>query len=272
MAQPEHKQPFSMIPTPPGRSETKPRVTGLTMMMDWGEPLGSLEDRLGLIGPYVDLAKLVVGTARLYDDEYLRKKVELYHDNDVLPFLGGQFLEFVYSTQGFPGVAPFCEEAVRVGVGAVEVSDNIVPLTSVERRQLIETVASFGLEVHGEVGSKETETVAETLIDQANDCIEAGASIVLIEGAELLHNGRPNVDLISALRTNLDAANVMYELVGPWIKDTHWSDVYALKVFLVDTFGPDVNLANVMPSAVFETEALRRGLSTPGPGSALDHL
>ena len=62
---PESVQPFSMIPTPAGRSETKPRTTGLTMMMDWGLPIGMQREWLELLGPFVDFAKLVVGTARV---------------------------------------------------------------------------------------------------------------------------------------------------------------------------------------------------------------
>jgi phosphosulfolactate synthase len=264
----ELTSPFGMIPIPAERSATKPRRTGLTMMMDWGIPIGALDDWLGLIARYTDLAKLVVGTARLYDDDYLRQKIDLYKSYEVSPFLGGQFLEYVYSTQGFDGVGPFCDEAVRVGVVAVEVSDNVVPLSEEERRRLISMVADAGLEVHGEVGSKKTGTDGAELISQAEQCLDAGASIVLVEGAELLADHGPNTGLIEQLNRGLDPETVMYELVGPWIRGTSWSDVYALKVFLVDTFGPDVNLANVMPDAIWETEALRCGLSTPGPPSA----
>ena len=61
-------KPFTSVPLPAGRSTTKPRRKGLTMMMDWGLPLGQQEDWLGLLAPVVDLAKLVVGTARLYEE------------------------------------------------------------------------------------------------------------------------------------------------------------------------------------------------------------
>ena len=58
---------------------------------------------------------------------------------------------------------------------------------------------------------------------------------------------------------------MIFELSGHWVPGTHHTDNYQLKVFLVRTFGPDVNLANVMPADVWETEALRCGLSIPGP-------
>jgi phosphosulfolactate synthase len=37
-----------------------------------------------------------------------------------------------------------------------------------------------------------------------------------------------------------------------------------LKKFLIREFGPDVNIANVMPDDVLETEALRVGLGVVG--------
>jgi phosphosulfolactate synthase len=260
------QQPFSHIPLPANRSTTKPRRTGLTMMMDWGLPLGLQRDWLELQAPFVDLAKLVVGTARLYEEDYLRRKLDLYREFQVAPFLGGQFMEYVFADKGLPGVRPYCEEAKRLGIEALEVSDNVVSMTDAERRDVIAAAVDCGLHVHGEVGSKSDESSAAELIAQASDCFEAGADVVLVEGAELLDaGGTPRAGLIDGLRDGMDTERVIFELSGTWIPGTHQCDVYALKVFLVHTFGPDVNLANVMPEHIFETEALRAGLSVPGP-------
>ena len=261
-------EPFSHIPLPAERSMTKPRRRGLTMMMDWGLPLGQQEDWLDLLAPVVDLAKLVVGTARLYEEDYLRRKLELYASHAVRPFLGGQFMEYVFATQGMDGVKPFCDEAARLGVHAIEVSDNVVTLDDEERRAIIGTAVECGLEVHGEVGSKSEDSGAETLTAQARVCFEAGAGLVLVEGAELLRDGAPNQSLTDGLRAGLDTDRVIFELSGHWVPGTHHTDNYRLKVFLVRTFGPDVNLANVMPADIWETEALRCGLSIPGPMGA----
>lgn len=259
-------EPFDLVPLPSSRSRSKPRKTGLTMMMDWGLPIGQQSDWLGLLAPHVDLAKFVVGTSRLYDEDYLEQKIALYREHDVHAFIGGQFLEYVYATQGIAGAKPFFEEAKRLGFEAIEVSDNVVPLDAATRQTLIRTAVDCGLEVHGEVGSKSEETSAAVLIDEANQCFDAGANVVLVEGAELLLDGEPNGNLIAGLRDGLDTSRVIFELIGPWIANTHHCDVYQLKKFLIEEFGPDVNLANVMPEHVFETEALRVGLSVTGPG------
>ena len=261
--------PFAMVPLPAARSTEKPRRKGLTMMMDWGLPVKQQADWLDLVAPYVDLAKFVVGTARMYDEDYLLEKIALYKKHDVHPFIGGQFLEYVYATQGLQGARPYFQEAKRLGFDAIEVSDNVVPLDSHTRQTLIRTAVDCGLEVHGEVGSKSEDTGPDTLIAQANECFEAGADVVLVEGAELLTDGAPNRPVIAALHEGLDVDKVIFELIGPWIPGTHHCDVYALKKFYIDVFGPDVNIANVMPDQVWETETLRAGLSVTGPPPAV---
>ena len=260
--------PFAMVPLPAERSGSKPRSKGLTMMMDFGVPCGHARDLLGLIAPYVDYAKFVVGTARLYPEDYLLEKLEIYREFDVHPFIGGQFLEYVFATQGFPGVRPYCEEARRLGFEAIEVSDNVVPLTDEERTRIIMTAIDCGLGVHGEVGSKGEHTDAATLIRQAEVCFAAGADLVLVEGAELIDVGALNVPLLEELKSGLDVARVMFELSGPWIPGTTMTEVYQLRNFLISAFGADVNIANVTPDQVFETEVLRVGLGSVGPPDA----
>lgn len=261
------KEPFAMVPLTSARSREKPRKRGLTMMMDWGLPLGQQGDWLDLLAPSVDLAKFVVGTSRLYEEEYLKRKIDLYKSHDVHAFIGGQFLEFVYSTQGLAAAEPFFEEAKRLGFDAIEVSDNVVPIDSKAKNTLVRTAVDCGLEVHGEVGSKSDETGAAQLITEANEFFGAGADVVLVEGAELLIDGESNRRLLSELRDGIDTSRVIFELIGPWIPGTHHCDVYDLKKFLISEFGPDVNLANVMPEHVWETEALRVGLSVTGPSA-----
>ena len=257
------REPFDFFPWPALRSTAKPRSSGLTMVMDCGMPLHALEDWLEIHAPYVDLMKLAVGTARLYGEDQLRRKLQIYSDNQVRPFLGGMFLEYVLHAQGMAAVTPYCREAARLGIEAIEVSDNIVPLTTEERTRIIKTACDHGLEVHGEVGSKFTANDGTVLSAQVNECLEAGASIVLVEGAEMLRDGVPDVALCDALRQNLDLKKVMFELGGPWIPETTVWSTYALRLFLIQTFGPDVNLANIDPDVLLDTEATRIGLGDP---------
>lgn len=263
------QEPFASVPLP-GKRQGKPRKSGLTMMMDWGLGMSRTADHLDLVAPYVDLAKIVVGTARLYSRSNLIEKLALYKKYDVVPFLGGQFSEYVYATQGVEGLPVFFEEAKRLGFEAIEISDNCVPLSDERRRELIRMALDKGLEVHGEVGSKVVSQSADDLIRQAEVCFEAGCDVVLVEGAELVTaEGQPIAEMISSLRQGLDLEKVLFELTGPWIKGNALCDVYQLKKFLVGEFGSNINLANVMPDDVLETEALRVGLSVVGPAENL---
>lgn len=257
--------PFASVPLPPERSLTKPRRTGLTMMVDFGLPLPALESTLEMAAPYIDLGKVAVGTARLYDEAYLRRKLDLYKRYDVRPFIGGMFVEFVVCTQGMEAVPAFYAEAVRLGFEVIEVSDNTVPLDDAQRHQLIVQAREAGLAVFGEVGAKTPGSAPELLAHQAQISLEAGAELVLVEAAELAVDGKPNQDMVAAVTGNIPLDRTLFELGGPWIANTSLHEVYRFKKFLVETFGPDVNIANVKPEDVLDTEALRCGLGTLGP-------
>jgi phosphosulfolactate synthase len=258
-------EPFAFIDLPTGRSRTKPRRTGLTMMADFGMTLEHTESILGLSASYIDFAKIAVGTARLYSRPYLTKKLELYKRRAVRPFIGGQFAEYVLATQGRQALPRFFAEAAALGFDTIEISDNCVPLTDDERRVVIGAAMEAGLKVFGEVGSKDAKSTASDLIAQAGVCFAAGCEFVLVEAAEFVANGRLDTGLIDAVVGALDMSRIMIELPGPWISGVSLAQVYDMRKLLVAAFGPDVNIANVKPDDVFDTEALRVGLGVVGP-------
>lgn len=259
------RRPFSFVPLPASRLAAKPRRRGLTMMIDAGIPLAYQRDLMALAGDYVDLAKIKTGTARLYAQSALKRKLAQYARRKVKPFLGGQFHEYVFATQGTKALPRFYKEAKRVGFRAIEISDNVVPLTSRQRRDQIANAIDAGLEVFGEVGSKESKSDAGELIAQAGECFNAGASLVLVEAAELVNDGRPNHRMLEELRAALDMERVMIELPGPWISGVRSCDIEDLKKLLIHEFGSDVNLANVAPEDLIDLEASRTGLGVAGP-------
>jgi len=235
------------------------------MMIDAGIPLGRQRDVLELCGPYCDFAKFKTGTSRLHTESQLRQKLELYERHQVKPFIGGQFHEFVFATSGDSGLTRFYVEARRLGFKALEVSDNVVTLTSAQRRQQIGNASSAGFEVFGEVGAKDRRSEPGELIAQATECFEAGASLVLVEAAELVVDGKPNHAMLKTLSANLDMDRVMIELPGSWISGVCDCDVEDLKKLLIKQYGANVNLANVDPDALLDLEAERIGLGVGGP-------
>jgi phosphosulfolactate synthase len=256
--------PFHFVSLPAARSTRKPRANGRTMIVDDGLPLGATKDLLALGGAYVDLAKIKTGTARFYPRPLLAAKLRLYKRHRVQPFLGGQFHEFVFATQGERALAKYYAESLALGFEAIEISDNTVPLTDAQRRRQIRNAVSAGLVVYGEVGSKETMSNPGLLVKQAELCFAAGAALVLVEAAELVEKGKLRKKTIDLLRRRLDMSRVMIELPGPWISDVRSCDIEDMKKALVNAIGPDVNLANVPPAAIVDTEATRTGLGTAG--------
>jgi phosphosulfolactate synthase len=261
----ESRHPFEFIALPSTRSTRKPRSAGLTMMIDDGIPLGQTEDIVELAGDYIDLAKIKTGTARLYPREALRRKLELYQKHQIQPFIGGQFHEYVIAMCGEESLAPFYEEALALGFQAIEISDNVVPLTDAQREKHIRAAVKAGLVVFGEVGSKETFSNPSLLVHQAQLALNAGASLVLVEAAELVENGRIRSAVVELLARELDMRKVMIELPGPWIDGVHSCDIESMKRQLIVALGPDINLANVAPATIIDTEATRVGLGTAGP-------
>ena len=112
---------------------------------------------------------------------------------------------------------------------------------------------------------KDRRSTAAELIEQAGQSFAAGATLVLVEAAELVIDGQPNTVMLDDLSRQLDMARVMIELPGPWIPGVRTCDIEALKKLLVGTFGPDVNVANVSPDTVIDFEATRTGLGVAGP-------
>ena len=157
----------------------------------------------------------------------------------------------------------YLEEMDRFNLTTIEVSDNYDLLTPDERRSIIETCVARGFEVLAEVGFKDTHVDSKKLVALIHQDIEAGAEFVIIEGAELYENGRPNQAVIETIGRHFGSADqLMFELSGPWLPDIRHCDVYKLLVFLIETFGPDVSIGNISLENVFETESDRLGLHT----------
>lgn len=256
---------FAFIDLPATRSITKPRKTGLTMMFDQGLPAGYQQDLVETAGAYIDLAKFKTGTSRLYSEKILRRKIDQYRAADIKPFIGGQFHEYVLAVYGATSLGQFYAEARRIGFATIEISDNVVPLTAQARRDHIAAACNAGLEVFGEVGAKDRRSTLSELVEQAGICFDAGASLVLVEAAELVTDGIPNHELLNGLARQLDMKRVMIELPAAWIAGVRTCDVEALKKLLVQMLGPDVNVANVHHDTIIDFEATRAGLGVAGP-------
>jgi len=244
----------------------KPRESGITMIHETGMGLAAQEEYLTVYGEYVDLAKIPVGYSRLLDAQLLKDKIALYTRHQVIPFPGGQFLEYAFIKGK---VREFMQGAVEVGYPAIEVSDNIITLTPTEKADLIRAaVKEFGLRVLGEVGKKEG-LQSSPLAEDIKRCLAAGAWKVFVEAADLFAEGKdPRTAAENLMQgTGVALKDVIFELPGYWIPGTRYSDPTHIARELLDAFGPGVNLANVNANEVLHLETVRRGI---GPNAGVE--
>ncbi len=246
---------FPGIPLP--ERSAKPRAQGITMMIEWGLPLGAQADILNLSAEIIDIAKVAVGISGLLPESVLAAKIDLYRQHAVEPFPGGMFLEYAFAK----GAADaFFSGCASVGYRYVEVSDNAIPLSRNDKDGLIGEARERGFAVLGEAGSKHVVTEPGLLVGDINACLAAGAWRVFIEAAELFQDGRLRYDLLDRIRGEVDPAAVIWELPGHWIPGIHAHQIHALAVWLIEHMGREVNIANVAPDSLLALEALRQGI------------
>lgn len=237
---------------------SKPRTQGLTMVVDWGLGGNAQDDLLATTAPYFDFAKIAVGLSRLLPNEMLAAKIEHYRQHEVEPFPGGQYLEYA-EVHGkadlyFPAVA-------EAGYRWIEVSDNLAAVSLEWKLRMIHRAsADCGLLVFGEVGQKEGLETPVPMVDDARACVDAGSRIVLLEAAELVSDDPETAKEVEAVVEAVGLETVMFELPGPWISGVTQHVIHRMRRELVDRYGRDVNLGNVMPDDMMTLEAYRREL------------
>ena len=245
---------FTDIPLPT-RSE-KPRNTGLTMMIDWGLPLGQQKDVLESASDYIDMAKVAATIPALLPEEVLKKKLATYSGAGIGTSQGGLYTEYAY-VHG--KTEPLFAEIARLGFTAVEISDNLLNWSLDEKRQTIRTaIEGFGLKVLGEVGRKGGAMTDDEIIADLEACFDAGVAAVFIEAYELFSNDQIRGELISEIARRFPAEKVIYELPVDVLPGVTREFKHKVCSWMVKEFGSDVNLANVEWHEVLFTEMVRR--------------
>ncbi len=243
----------------------KPRDLGLTMVVDWGLGSGAQSDLIEAAAPFFDFAKVAVGISRLLTNDVLTAKIKRYLDHNIEPFPGGQYLEYAEVQSK---AALYLPAVVSAGYRWVEVSDNLAVVTHEWKLKMIrQAVDVHGLKVLGEVGQKEGLDVSIPLADDVKACLDAGSRIVLLEAAELVDNDADKARQVEQAVKVAGLENVMFELPGPWISGVNPHHIHQMRRILVDRYGSEVNLGNVLPDDLMTLEAYRRELGV-NAGSA----
>lgn len=243
-----------MIPIS-GRS-SKPRTTGITMVIDKGLGLKRVQDLLETAGDYIDIIKLTFGTSAFYDEDYLKRKNELLTSAGVDVMPGGTFLEVAYWQKN---VTSYLERAKILGFTAIEVSDGTIDISPTHRQEIIKQALDKGFKVITEVGKKDPKQVLPiSLIHELiNSDAESGAFKVIIEAREA---GR-GVGIYDA-EGQIKEEEIDHIVAG--VNDPEvllWeAPLKNQQQGLIIRWGVNVNLGNIPPDEVLALEALRQGL------------
>src|SRR5690606_7652378 len=142
----------------PGR-DLKPRRKGITSVIDWGPDTfgwgGSeigIRSALECTADYIDFVKIFAPNLLLLPEQTIKKAVACYKDHGVSVYAGGIMFEYAYRRNQ---VDSFLQLLRRVGLDALEVSENCVSLSRDERMSVIGGLQKQGFQVVYEYGAKD---------------------------------------------------------------------------------------------------------------------
>ncbi|GAB4271743.1 phosphosulfolactate synthase [Thermincola ferriacetica] len=254
---PEKKKAWSeVVDFPiPGRTN-KPRIKGLTMVIDKGLGLVSTEELLSVAGDYIDYLKLGFGTSALYDEDVLVKKISLVRSCGADIYPGGTFFEVAWLQNK---VKDYLKYAWHLGFSAIEISDGTVDMGYEVKRNFIAMAKDMGFKVITEVGKKDLHDMPDLnkFISQVKKELDSEADLVIIEGRESgkgigMYDARGNIrkdDFAELLLNTYKMEKIMWE--APLKKQQQE---------FITLFGPNVNLGNVAINEILALEALRVGM------------
>jgi len=234
----------------------KPRTKGLTMVLDKGLGIYRVQDLI-LDAPYIDIIKLGWATPRLFCEDIIRKKIELYRKHDIVVGNGGTLLEIAHQQGKIKQFLDYCQE---IGLELIEVSNGIIPISTDEKADIIRRANSMGFYVISEVGKKDPaedrKLSLKDRITEAQSDLDAGAHYVIIEARESGKDlgvyddkGGLKEDMAKKLVKEIGIENIMFE-----------APEKSQQAGLILLFGSDVNLGNIKSEDVIPLETLRRGI------------
>jgi len=238
---------LSHIPT----RQEKPRLAGLTMVMDKGLSTREAEDLLSTSADYIDFVKL--GWATSYVSPNLNEKLALYRSAGVPCYFGGTLFElFLIRNQ----IDEYRSILQRYQMEYVEISDGSLEMSHDEKCAYIRTFAR-DFRVLSEVGSKDAEKIIAPYkwIAMMKAELEAGSERVIAEAREagnvgiFRSTGEVRSGLVDEILTQIPADKIIWE-----------APLKAQQTWFIKLVGSDVNLGNIASNDVIPLETLRLGL------------
>src|SRR5689334_19277426 len=234
----------------PDRNQ-KPRISGITMVMDKGLSVNEAKNFMSVSHPHVDIVKLGFGTSFVTPN--LTEKLEVYRSYDIPVYFGGTLFEAFLIRNQFEDYIAVCKD---FGIDWMEVSDGSITIPHAEKCGYIEKLTKYGT-VLSEVGSKDAEHIIPPYkwIELMRAELEAGATYVIAEAREAgnvgIYRGSGEVreGLVQEILTQIPSEQIMWE-----------APQKAQQVYFLELLGANVNLGNIAPAEVIPLESTRIGL------------
>lgn len=230
---------------------TKPRTSGLTMVMDKGLSIEEVKNLINIGQPHIDFIKLGFGTAFVTPN--LREKIELYQNAGIPVYFGGTLFEAFLIRNQFNDYISLCAD---YNIQYMEVSDGSITIPHTEKCGYIEKLTKHGT-VLSEVGSKDATHIIPPYkwIEQMSAELSAGSTYVIAEAREAgnvgIYRGSGEVreGLVQEILTQIPGERIIWE-----------APQKAQQLYFLQLVGCNANLGNIAPSEIIPLETMRIGL------------
>lgn len=231
--------------------KSKPRRSGITMVMDKGLSIEEAKNFLSIAHPYVDIVKLGFGTS--FVTPQLREKIKVYQSYDLPVYFGGTLFEAFLIRNQFQDYINTLKE---YNISYMEVSDGSITIPHAEKCGYIEKLTKYGI-VFSEVGSKDAEHIIPPYkwIELMKTELNAGSTYVIAEAREAgnvgIYRGTGEVreGLVQEILTQIPEEKIIWE-----------APQKAQQLYFIELLGCNANLGNIAPSEVIPLESMRVGL------------
>jgi phosphosulfolactate synthase len=230
---------------------SRPRNSGLTMVMDKGMGVIEVENFLSVCSDYVDLVKLGFGTS--YVTQNLDKKLDIYREANITVYFGGTLFEAFIVRNQFDDYLRMIE---RYKLTHAEISDGSIEMPHEIKLEYIHKLSKY-VTVLSEVGSKDVEKIIPPYqwIELMKSELKAGAWKVIAESREAGNvgvyrsSGEVREGLVQEILTKIPEEKIIWE-----------APQKAQQTYFIELVGANVNMGNIAPNDVIPLETLRIGL------------
>ena len=230
---------------------SKPRESGLTMVMDKGLSCRQAEDFLEVAADKTDIIKLGFGTSTVTPS--LTRKLEIYQEANIPVYFGGTLFEAYVIRNQFDDYKRLLN---KYNITQAEVSDGSMEISEDQKCEYISSLDK-DFTVLSEVGSKDAEKIIPPYkwIAMMKAEIAAGAWKVIAEAREsgtvgiFRNSGEIRSGLIEEILQHIPLDTILWE-----------APQKVQQVWFLTLYGHNVNLGNIAPNEIIPLETLRLGL------------